>query len=77
MEEIVRALVQKPSGIEPEAVLLPKFSVQLLMASLGALRQDISSTIVMFNRESKLLTFVSPAHRIAAAKWVSENPVPA
>lgn len=77
MEEIVRALVQKPSGIEPEAVLLPKFSVQLLMASLGELRQDIKSTVVMFNRESELLTFVSPAHQIAARNWVKENPVPA
>ena len=73
MKKIVRALVQKPSGIDPKAIDLPEFSVQLLMTSLSKIRQDISSTVIMFNRESELLTFVSPAHRIAATKWVNEN----
>jgi len=77
VDEIIRALVAKPDGIKPKAIEIPNFSVQLLMASLDKIRQDISLTVIMFNLESELLTFVSPAHRIAAAKWVKENPVPA
>ena len=73
MEEIVRALVKKPSGIDPDAIELPEFSVQLLMASLSKLGQDIKSKVVTFNRESELLRFASPSHRIAATKWVSES----
>mmetsp|Transcript_3916 Transcript_3916/g.12771 ORF Transcript_3916/g.12771 Transcript_3916/m.12771 type:complete len:147 (+) Transcript_3916:851-1291(+) len=52
VEEIVRALQQ--GGIEPDAIELPTFSVQILMASLSDIKQDIATAVIMLNRESKL-----------------------